>query len=177
MKEEIRIKSKIKRFKRIFIVVFFLINPLIVFSQNKINFEKVAFDYFVDSLLNQSSLISTKVLFDGSIKLKYTAFHKPFGCFDDKEMFIALKIKSQKKVLDNKTELTWIKSIQTKKLVFNKKQKLQKKKYIMSIFSSSPYNSKNYVLIRLDRLSDNIDYFIEIDQTGKVTNWCQTGRL
>ena len=176
MNEE-KIRNEIRRTGQIALGLLFLLNPIISYSQDNVNFERVAFEYFIDTLLNQPIISNSRILFDGRINMSYSSFDKPFGCFDDEEIFIALKIRSNDKPLDTMPKLTWIKSKETKELVFSKNQNLRKRTYIMSLYRSSSYKLKNYVLIRLDRISDEIEYFIEINNNGTVTNWCQTGKL
>jgi len=169
--------NKVKVLEILSVVLLFILFSITSFSQEQIDFEQIAFNYFVDSILPQEDFITTKVLFDGKIELQYTSFREPYSCFKDKELYIALKAKEESEVPSCKNEIHWIKTKDNKKIIFRKKKKLQKKNYIMLLFSSTPYNSKHYVLIKLDRLSDNIDYYFEIDKSGKVDRWCQTGRL
>ncbi len=132
----------------------------------------------MDSVCPDYISTDSRILFNGIVSPKLSYFPKPYGCFNDKALFIGLLINSQKN-----DSLNYTKSIiefQDKKyslLKYSKKSNLRRRQFVMKIYRSSKYNENEYVLIRLQRIGETLDFFFELNKHGRVIRWCQGGKF
>jgi hypothetical protein len=159
------------------LLLLFVFCRINIYSQEKINYEQFSYDYFINSIYDSSLVCKQRTKYDGVVNEKYTSFDKPNGCFNNQELFIALKLKALSNNIVIESPKIDINNNISSKVSFSKNKTLSKNKYIMSINRASIIDNYAYVMIRLDSKYRTIDYFFELDLQGNVLRWCQSGKL
>ena len=160
-----------KRFS-ILLVLNFTLHQL---NAQSLNYEQIAFNFFIDSVFENNYKDARIVQFSGYTEKELTSFSIYQNCFSGKESLTKkLYEKSFNKVVDSKQ----LKIDNINNIKFKKINKQSSRRLKLFIFPANEIDGNHFVLIQVIKKNYYRDaYMFEIDKTGSILIYCKTGML